>query len=183
MKEGRPLAATAWAVLGVLSWEREMTGYDIKQWADHSLTFFYWSPAVSQIYGELKRLEAVGYVAGRDERIDDQRTKRVYAITDDGRKALTEWLETSPIEPPVLKHGVMLRLWLGHMTSPEQLRTMLQQHREQTAAMLASVSESEQSAEMQPDWSYPATVLRWGQRYYEDELARIDDLLRELDGR
>jgi len=179
----RQLPATAWAVLGVLSWDREMTGYDVKQWADHSLTFFYWSPAVSQIYGELKRLEAVGYITGRDEPVDEQRTKRVYAITDDGRKALTEWLEESSVDAPVLKHGVMLRVWLGHMSTPERLRATLLQHREQTEAMLADVTASERSAEHEPDWSYPALVLRWGERYYRNELAQIDELLQELDGR
>ena len=51
------LPATAWAVLGELSFGRELSGYDIKKWADASLRFFYWSPAISQIYRELRRLE------------------------------------------------------------------------------------------------------------------------------
>ena len=51
----RRLPATAWAVLGILAFDRELSGYQVKQWADASLTFFYWSPAVSQIYAELKR--------------------------------------------------------------------------------------------------------------------------------
>ena len=35
------IPATAWAVLGLLSFERELSGYDIKQWADSILRFFY----------------------------------------------------------------------------------------------------------------------------------------------
>ena len=58
----RSLPATAWAVLGLLSFGRDLTGYDLKKWADSSLRFFYWSPAISQIYGELRRLESLGYV-------------------------------------------------------------------------------------------------------------------------
>ena len=177
----RPLPATAWAVLGILSFDREMSGYDVQQWADHSVTFFYWSPAVSQIYGELKRLEDVGYVAGRDERIDEQRTKRVYVITDDGRKALSEWLDTSAVDAPVLKHSVMLRLWLGHMTSPDRLREILVEHRQHLEQVLNVVQADERNAESQPEWSYPAMVLRWGERYYRNELDQIDELLRELD--
>ncbi|MFI8792971.1 hypothetical protein [Streptomyces sp. NPDC055105] len=51
------LPPTAWAVLGLLSFPGERTGYELKKWADASLRFFYWSPAISQIYAELRRLE------------------------------------------------------------------------------------------------------------------------------
>lgn len=177
----RQLPATAWAVLGVLSFDREMSGYDIKQWADHSLAFFYWSPAVSQVYGELKRLEEHGYVSGRDVPLDEQRSKRVYVITDDGRKALGEWLDTAPVDAPVLKHSVMVRLWLGHMTSPARLRDVLVEHRARIEQTLAELAVDEQVAEREPEWTYPAIVLRWGERYYRNELAQIDELLGELD--
>src|ERR1700736_6640886 len=83
--------ATGWAVLGLLSFGRELTGYDLKKWADHSLRFFYWSPAISQIYSELKRLERLGYVTSRTVAQDELRNKRVYAITAEGTEALTEW--------------------------------------------------------------------------------------------
>src|ERR1039458_7715997 len=80
--------ATGWAVLGLLSFGRELTGYDLKKWADHSLRFFYWSPAISQIYSELKRLERLGYVTSRTVAQDELRNKRVYAISEEGRMAL-----------------------------------------------------------------------------------------------
>jgi DNA-binding PadR family transcriptional regulator len=176
----RPLPATAWAVLGILSFERELSGYQVKRWADASLTFFYWSPAISQVYGELKRLEELGFVAGRDV-AEEQRTTRVYRITPEGREALTGWLEDAPVEPPVLKHGVLLRLWLGHLSSPERLRQVVARHRAQTEEVLAELGTDERRAEEEPDWAFPAMVLRWGERYYRNELALTDELLAELD--
>ncbi|MCU1375989.1 MAG: PadR family transcriptional regulator [Actinomycetia bacterium] len=176
----RPLPATAWAVLGILSFDRELSGYQVKRWADASLTFFYWSPAISQVYGELKRLEELGYVAGRDV-AEEQRTIRVYRITDEGRTALTGWLEDAPVEPPVLKHGVLLRLWLGHLSTPDRLRQVVEQHRAQTERVLAELTSSERKAEQEPDWEFPALVLRWGERYYRNELEQTAELLRELD--
>jgi DNA-binding PadR family transcriptional regulator len=176
----RPLPATAWAVLGILSFERELSGYQVKRWADSSLTFFYWSPAISQVYGELKRLEELGFVAGRDV-AEEQRTTRVYAITPEGRDALTGWLEDAPVEPPVLKHGVLLRLWLGHLSSPDRLRQVVERHRVQTEEVLAELATDERRAEEEPDWAFPAMVLRWGEKYYRNELALTDDLLAELD--
>jgi DNA-binding PadR family transcriptional regulator len=177
----RPLPATAWAVLGILSFERELSGYQVKRWADASLTFFYWSPAISQVYGELKRLEELGFVSARDVP-EEQRTTRVYRITSEGRDALTGWLEGAPVEPPVLKHAVLLRLWLGHLSSPERLRQVVEQHRVQTEEVLAELTNDERKAEQEPDWAYPAMVLRWGERYYRNELALTEELLEELDG-
>ena len=54
------LRATSWAVLGLLSFGEELSGYDLKKWADWSLRFFYWAPSYSQIYGELRKLEEIG---------------------------------------------------------------------------------------------------------------------------
>jgi len=42
--------ATGYAVLGLLSFGEALSGYDLKQWADHSLRYFFWSPAQSAIY-------------------------------------------------------------------------------------------------------------------------------------
>ncbi|MCU1484018.1 MAG: PadR family transcriptional regulator [Actinomycetia bacterium] len=176
----RPLPATAWAVLGILSFERELSGYQVKRWADASLTFFYWSPAISQVYGELKRLEELGFVSARDVP-EEQRTTRVYRITPEGRDALTGWLEDAPVEPPVLKHAVLLRLWLGHLSTPDRLRQVVERHRAQTEEVLAELTNDERMAEQEPDWAFPAMVLRWGEKYYRSELALTDDLLRELD--
>ena len=59
------LRATSYAVLGLLSFGQELSGFDMKSWADWSLKFFYWAPSYSQIYGELHKLEELGLVASR----------------------------------------------------------------------------------------------------------------------
>ncbi len=64
--EESALPPTAYAVLGTLAFGRELSGYDIKKWADASLGFFYWSPALSHIYRELARLEERALVEGID---------------------------------------------------------------------------------------------------------------------
>lgn len=62
------LAATSWALLGMMSYEEEVSGYDLKKWIDWSVDLYYWSPSYSQIYTELKKLEALGLVTSRVER-------------------------------------------------------------------------------------------------------------------
>ena len=51
------LPGSAYAVLGLLSFGAELSGYELRQLALNSLRFFYWTPAQSQIYRELRRLQ------------------------------------------------------------------------------------------------------------------------------
>ena len=175
------IPATAWAVLGILSFGRELTGYDIKNWSDAILHFFYWSPATSQIYTELRRLEDLGLVSSRTVARDEVRDKTIYAITPIGTEALRSWQATVDAEAPVLKHGVLLRIWLGHLAEPDRLREQIAEHRARLHAELASAKESQEQADAQPDWAYPALVASWAVRRIESEMELTDSMLIDLD--
>jgi DNA-binding PadR family transcriptional regulator len=179
-KEKPELSATANAVLGLLAFGRELSGYDLKNWADHSLRFFYWSPASSHIYGELRRLERLGYVSSRAARQDDLRNKRMYRITPQGRETLRDWLRTEP-GPTVLKHNAMLRVWLGHLADPDDLRAVVGQHRASVEGLLAEARFTDEHATDDSRWEYPALVIRWSVGYLERELELIDEMLAGLD--
>ena len=84
------LAATSWALLGMLSYEEEVSGYDLKKWTDWSVDLYYWSPSYSQIYTELKKLEGLGLVTSRVEHDEGTRSRRLYKITPAGLAAVTE---------------------------------------------------------------------------------------------
>ena len=115
---------TGYAILGLLTFGDELTGYEIKQRADVTLRFYWVSPAMSQIYTELRRLTGLGLVRA-DARPDDGREVTTYAITDAGQQALRDWMDQTPAGFPVLKHTVLLRLLIGHASEPEQTRRML----------------------------------------------------------
>lgn len=175
------LPPTAWAVLGLLSFPGERTGYELKKWADSSLRFFYWSPAISQIYAELRRLEELGYAASARSGPEEARAKRRYAITDAGRAALAGWAsDTAEAGPPVLKHGLLLRVWLGHLSEPERLRAMVEEHMDRTLAELAAVREAMAHAAEVPEWAFPALALRWSERQHLAELELAEALLADL---
>ncbi|MFJ4863142.1 PadR family transcriptional regulator [Streptomyces sp. NPDC088748] len=177
----RALPATSWAVLGLLSFGEELSGYDLKKWSDRSLRFFYWSPSFSQIYSELKRLEKAGYASSRMVAQDTgTRDKRVYRITDEGMTAVRQWAREAPVDPPVLKHGPMLRLWLGHLLEPEQMHEVLAQHREFAERMRRRAVADAEAAQDESAWAYPTLTLRWAERYYASErdlaAAMLDDI-------
>ncbi|MFE1555979.1 PadR family transcriptional regulator [Streptomyces sp. NPDC058734] len=175
------LPPTAWAVLGLLSFPGERTGYELKKWADSSLRFFYWSPAISQIYAELRRLEELGYAASARSGPEEVRAKRRYAITEAGREALAGWAsDTADAGPPVLKHGLLLRIWLGHLAEPERLRAMVEEHVERTRGELAAVREAMEHAADVPEWAFPVLALRWSERQHLAELDLAGALLDDL---
>ncbi|NRQ34349.1 PadR family transcriptional regulator [Nonomuraea sp. NN258] len=169
------LPATSWAVLGILSFEAELSGYEIKRWADNILRFFYWSPAMSQVYSELRRLSEVGYVSSRQ--LDGA---RVYTITPSGREALAGWVRDSPVEAPVLKHGVALRVWLGHLADPESLRAIVAEHRDRAERLRAAAAHSAEAAAGRPGWNYAALVARWSERYHAAERDLAEQMLTDL---
>jgi DNA-binding PadR family transcriptional regulator len=175
------LSTTAYCVLGLLSFDRELSGYDLKKWADHSLSLFYWSPATSQIYGELRRLETHGYVSSREVPQDELRNKRVYVITESGKEVLTRWLVEEPLGVPVLKHPVLLRVWLGHLVEPERLRAVIQEHLDQTTRQLEVLGRDLQITSAEADMRYPELILRWAERHHRAEQANAEQLLREID--
>lgn len=181
MEPAPALPNTAWAVLGMLSFGRQLSGYDLKKWADNSLRFFYWSPASSQIYAELRRLEKSGLVTSKIAAQDDLRNKRLFTITPVGTAAITDWVQHSPVDAPVLKHGVALRTWLGHLADPVQLREVVSVHRDNSARLAAEAAQAADSAADTDGWEFPALVNRWSQRYYEAERQLAEGMLADLD--
>ncbi|MFB6618181.1 PadR family transcriptional regulator [Streptomyces sp. NPDC085524] len=176
------LPATSWAVLGLLSFGEELSGYDLKKWSDWSLRFFYWSPSFSQIYSELKRLEKAGYASSRMVSQDTgTRDKRVYRITGEGMTAVREWAREAPVDPPVLKHGPMLRLWLGHLLEPEQMREVLVRHQEFAETMRRRAVADVEGAKDESAWAYPTLTLKWAERYYASERDLAAAMLEDIE--
>ncbi|RAG87169.1 PadR family transcriptional regulator [Streptacidiphilus pinicola] len=177
-----PLPVTSWAVLGLLSFGAELSGYDLKKWADASLRYFYWSPSFSQIYGELRRLEAAGCATSRLVRPEaGARPKRLYRITDAGLEAVRTWAREAPVDAPMLKHPPLLRLWLGHLTGPDRLRETLDALRLDAERLRARAAADLALAAGEPDWAFPLLALRWSERYYAAQRDLAAGLRADLD--
>jgi DNA-binding PadR family transcriptional regulator len=175
------LAATSWTLLGMMSYEEEVSGYDLKKWIDWSVDLYYWSPSYSQIYTELKKLEGLGLVTSRVERDEGTRSRRLYKITPAGMDAVTDWTNRAPMDPPVLKHSVLLRVTLGHLTNPARLKELLQEHVTYAEARHRRAVEDAEGAEAEPAWAYSVLALRWAAKYYAAEREFALELMKEID--
>ncbi len=176
---GLSVSPTGWALLGMLSGGDELSGYDIKKWFNWTVRFFYSSPAYSQIYSELKRLEQHGLVTSRVDA--GVRSRRMYQITDSGLTAVTRWANEEPVEPPTLKHNPLLRVIFGHLMNPGRLREVLDAHVAHVEQMhQAAATEARWTGE-EPAWSYARLALRWSEDYYAAERDLALQMIKDLD--
>ena len=176
------LPATSWAVLGILSFDTELSGYDVKQWADQSLAYFYWAPSQSQIYTELRRLEALGMATSHVEQTHAAKSRRLYGITDLGREGMRRWSDEIPAEPVVLKHSHILRLWAAHNGDLDRLREALIGYRDQALRTADEAAAHAEGAQREDAWRFSGIALEWSERFSRDEAARIDWLIERLRG-
>jgi DNA-binding PadR family transcriptional regulator len=170
--------ATGYAVLGLLSFGEALSGYELKRWADHSLRYFFWSPAQSAIYTELRRLEDLGYVrpVGSTE---GPRGRQRYGITAAGEGALSAWVTSSPTAPTVVKDHALLKVWLGHMADRDALLAVVAAERKAAEDLLDEVRYSRLRAEA-ADYGYASLVERFCERVIAARLAAVEELAAGL---
>jgi DNA-binding PadR family transcriptional regulator len=162
-------------VLGLLSLGPR-SGYDIKRVVDRSTRFF-WAASYGQIYPELKRLEAEGFVEGEDAP-NGARGRRVYKLTDAGRQALEDWLlgSETTIE---YRDESLLRLFFGDALPREQALELLEGRKrghEQYLEVLRAIAALPGGKD--PDFvdlvlHWGIDFNEWGARWCEEQLQRL----------
>ncbi len=180
------LPTTSYVILGLLTF-REMSGYDLKQLINKSITHFYWSPAKSQIYGELRRLESHGLVTMREVPQTLRPDKRLYQITPQGTEAMLKWLESSGVEPDSYKSALLLKVFFGHMLSQDTTIGLLEERRKQIAADLAGCekrvqefTEKTPAADADDETFFPLLTLQRSVALCQADLAWLDAALGQL---
>jgi PadR family transcriptional regulator AphA len=104
------LTQTSYVVLGLVDQAGEATPYDLKQIVAATIGNFFSIPH-SQLYAEPARLAEGGYLSERQE--GSGRRRKHYAVTDEGRAALHEWLRTPTDELYELRDPGLLKLAFG----------------------------------------------------------------------
>lgn len=140
------------AILGFLSFYG-MSGYDLKKAMDSSVQHF-WHADQSQIYRTLRKLKKDGLVTQevieREERLD----VKVYAVTEQGRAELHEWL-TTPFPLPDDHDPFLIQVYFGGLTTPEEflsvLRNQLRNAEEQVAVFAEINIMAQESFEKNPN--------------------------------
>jgi DNA-binding PadR family transcriptional regulator len=176
-----------------------MTGYTLAKQFDQSAAYVWHAPH-SQIYPELRRLEADGLIAGQDEPRGTLGTKRTYAITEAGRTELRRWAqEVTPVtgqrdaaylkatyfeygsfasarrqfQAHLAHHEELRRKWEAHVQHLENRDTSLLRHRLSSAPQQAHEAIVAYKAHVYRGMAARAHAeVRWA----KDGLALVDRL-------
>jgi DNA-binding PadR family transcriptional regulator len=108
-----------YAILGLLC-RNALTGYDLAKAFDSALGNF-WNAGHSQIYPELKKLRAEGLAEYSAVIQGAKLEKKLYTITDAGRKDFLEWIRLDEPLGPTPKDKFRLRVYLSDMISDHEL--------------------------------------------------------------
>lgn len=125
-----------YAVLGLLAFAGPMSGYDLKQLFDQTLDPM-WNATHSQIYNELRRMGALGWVSMERHEQTARPDKKVYQVTEAGQTALGAWHEQQPARGLQMRDEVLLRFVFGSFAAPaalaETLRASIADHERRIA--------------------------------------------------
>jgi PadR family transcriptional regulator AphA len=179
--EAKELPTTSYAVLGLLTFG-EMSGYDLTKLTEQSIGFFF-TPAKSQIYSELRRLLSLGYATERQVEQDRRPDKRLYRITDRGRRALRDWLETAEVESAEIKSPFLVKVFFGAHMSEEALLEQVKEMRRRDAEQLQVLKQIETLIKDQDEMFFPNLTLRCGLAHTRAVIRWEDEVIRKLETR
>ena len=115
-------------------------GYELKQALEQRFGGALSPLNAGQVYTTLQRLERDGLVSGEDVP-GDTRQKRIYAITDDGRAVLGDWVE-EPTHATRLRDEFFLKLVLAGLSGISDPRKLIERQRREYLIALRSLGEN-----------------------------------------
>ncbi|MGA5543285.1 PadR family transcriptional regulator [Mycobacterium sp. NPDC051198] len=122
------------AILATLL-DGEASGYDLAKGFDASVANF-WMATPQQLYRELDRMSAEGLIEARLVEQDRRPNKRLYSLTDAGRKALLEFTEVPP-KPGAIREDLLVQIQAVDSGNIEAVRSALAERLEWATAKLA----------------------------------------------
>lgn len=132
-----------YAILGLVN-RNPLTGYDITKAFNESLVEF-WYAKHSQIYPELKKLTDEGLISYETVIQGEKLEKKLYTITEKGKKSLQKWLaKDEPLEPTP-KDIFRLKAYfcdeMDNITLLKQFENTLNKHSERLEYLESSMEE------------------------------------------
>jgi DNA-binding PadR family transcriptional regulator len=168
-------------LLGLLTIQ-PMSGYDLGQTIRGSVGHF-WNESYGQIYPNLKKLAADGFVSSKTERQKGKPDRHIYSITKKGRERLANWLAVPP-QPEIPRNELLLKLFFGVQTSPQILIGYLEHMIQSETAILKELTRIEHEILAQnqqyPDVPYWKMASHFGQFELEAHVRWAEETLTEL---
>jgi PadR family transcriptional regulator AphA len=107
------------AILGFLNYQ-PFSGYDLKKAFDATVQHF-WPADQSQIYRTLARLTEQGCIGMEKVEQSSRPDRKVYHITETGRRALADWMAAAPPMDPTRSAALVQVFFIGQLTNKQIL--------------------------------------------------------------
>ncbi len=174
------------ALLGLINYQPS-TGYDLKNKFQKSIHFF-WNAALPHIYRSLKQMEKEGWIASTIEQQSGKPNRKVYRITDEGKKELLHWLAEPP-EELEMRHTMLVKVFFGSQLPPESLAQHLRNWREYHVNLLQQyetvvipvIQQQSEKASYTEDANYWGLSLDYGIRHARMVIDWCDQALKSME--
>jgi PadR family transcriptional regulator, regulatory protein AphA len=170
----RTLPTTSYAVLGLLD-TTSMSGYELARFVDESIAHF-WPISKSQVYGELARLEDLGYLEGTDVEQEKVPDKRVFSLTPAGKEGLDAWLQDPDYEPERFRIGFLVKAFFADRLTVEARLRLLERYREDQQARCEEFGAIVEALAPHPEMAFMRVTALLGLRSAEAGLAWCEEV-------
>lgn len=160
--------------------EKSSSGYDLARRFDKSIGFF-WHATHQQIYRELGRMEAAGWIASSSAPDAGKTRKRIYRVRPPGQAELLRWT-AEPSAPMDLRDEFMVRLRadaaLGSLDLAPELERRIALHQDKLA-LYREIEQRDFAAGtgMVRAASIHHMILKKGILYEENSIAWAQEML------
>jgi DNA-binding PadR family transcriptional regulator len=174
------------AILALLT-QQSASGYELAKKFNEDLGTF-WKSSQQQVYRDLAKLEEQGLVSCEIVPRDGYLDKKLYGITDAGKRHLAEWI-AKPSDPVVVREDLIVKILAGYLVSPNILREEVQRHRSIHAQMLTKYQafvdcNYPDPGSLPPEYKLRRLAIQRGIRYAKDWIEWCDEaleLIQELE--
>jgi DNA-binding PadR family transcriptional regulator len=135
---------TAYVILGMLSIQPNLSGYEIHKAIEENFGSF-WGESYGQIYPSLKQLVAEGLIEVCAPVSARKKRRQEYALTPAGRICLREWL-AKPFQNDPPRNEFMLKLFFGREAEPSVTIAHVRELERRNRQMLATLEGIERMA-------------------------------------
>ena len=153
--------------------EKSSSGYELARRFERSIGYF-WKATHQQIYRELGRMEAQGWIAANSADEAPQSRKKVYRVLDAGRQALRDWA-AEPSDPAELREDLMIKLRAEAVIGPLGLEHEVERrhalHRDRLAEYQAIEARDFSHRPLTREDTLRHLILKCGIRLEEAQIA------------
>ncbi|WP_285276015.1 PadR family transcriptional regulator [Halopseudomonas bauzanensis] len=159
--------------------EKPSSGYELANRFDHSIGYF-WQATHQQIYRELGRMTAAGWLLAEHDPEETGRRKKTYHVLDAGRQELARWTAEAGgtgSSDQALLIKLRAEAVMGPLGAGRELRRLVERHQQQLQIYRDIEQRDFSSPAMSHAQKLQHAVLRMGIKTEENWLTWAEETL------